>query len=397
MAVTPLTLIANPGSASRKYALFEGQTLRASIHFEYVNNNIACTIQNQANTTQIPTNITRLSDIPSQLISFLHTHKIIDRSESIHTIGIRVVAPGSYFLENRQVDDTFIIQMEASLPNAPLHIAATLDEVRIFRTALPNTPIIGISDSAFQSTKPEHAWLYGLPSRDAGRLDIKRYGYHGLSVSSVVHTLKSIGKLPTKVIVCHLGSGASVSAVHAGKAIDTTMGYSPVEGLVMATRSGSVDSTALHVLKADLKFTDTQLDMYLNTQSGLLGLSGSSSDIRELLVHEEQGDHPAQLALQTYVYSVQKAIGQMTAALGGIDSLIFTGTVGERSSSMRERILRPFHYLDLFLDTTINTECTAPQKPTCISHLSHSRPIYVVPTGELHEILRQTTAYRAPQ
>jgi acetate kinase len=169
------------------------------------------------------------------------------------------------------------------------------------------------------------------------------------------------------------------------------MGYSPLEGVVMATRSGTIDWTAARVLKNSLNLDDNGLEDYLNRQSGLLGLSGSSSDIRELLQKESEGDHYAGLALKAYVFSVQKAIGQMSAVLGGVDLLAFTGTVGERSVPIRERIVKPLHYLDLELDTATNEKCSAPENPTLISRLAQSKPIFVVPADEATEIAYRTT------
>jgi acetate kinase len=157
----------------------------------------------------------------------------------------------------------------------------------------------------------------------------------------------------------------------------------------MSTRAGSIDHTAVQALKTALALDDTQLDDYLNTRSGLLGLGGSD-DIRTLLAREKDGDHRAELALQTYVYSIQKAIGQMTAALGGVDMLAFTGTVGERSMPIRDRITAGLHYLDLFIDTDANNGCEEPADLTRISKLAHSKPIYVVPTNEASEIASRT-------
>jgi acetate kinase len=272
----------------------------------------------------------------------------------------------------------------------PLHIDAVLHEYAALHEVFADVPIVGVSDSAFHATKPDFAWNYGLPLADSDKLEIKRFGYHGLSAAAAIRVLRDHDKLPPKVVICHLGSGASVTAVWHGKSRDTTMGYSPLEGLVMATRSGSVDPVAVSVLKRSLRLDDAQMEAYLNEQSGLLGLSGTSDDIRILLKRETDGDHFAHLALETYVFSVQKAIGQMSAVLGGIDLLVFTGTVGERSASIRARVLSPFHYLDLALDHHGNLACTAPTELTCVSRLAHSRPVFVIPADEAAEIARHT-------
>lgn len=384
MTQSAVTLIANPGSASRKYACFVNGAERVSLHFEYDKGHVICTAQEQGKSYRFQVQIDDVKQSVSQLPEVLSQFDM-----HVKHIGIRIVAPGGFFMQDRIIDDVFMDKLAAAEDQAPLHIAATLHELRMLRKMFAEVPIVGVSDSSFHATKPDYAWNYGLPLHDTDKLEIKRYGYHGLSAASVVHQLKSMGKLPHKVIVCHLGSGASVTAIHNGKSIDTTMGYSPLDGLIMATRSGAVDATAILALKKALHLNDKQLDEYLNQHSGLLGLSGSSSDIRELLKRVADGDHHARLALETYVYAIRKAIGQMTAVLGGLDLLVFTGTVGERSAPIRHEIIAPFQYLDLKLDTSENERCCAPNQVTCVSYLAHSRPVYVVPVDEADQMLRQ--------
>ena len=384
MTQSSVTLVANPGSASRKYACFHNGAERIALHFEYDKGHVICTVQEQGKSHRFQTPIDDIKESVSQLSEILSQFDI-----HVTHIGIRIVAPGGFFMQDHIIDDVFIDKLAAAEDHAPLHITATLHELRMLRKMFVDVPIVGVSDSSFHSAKPDYAWNYGLPLHDTDKLEIKRYGYHGLSAASVVHQLKSMGKLPRKVIVCHLGSGASVTAIHNGKSMDTTMGYSPLDGLIMATRSGAVDTTAILALKKALHLSDKQLDEYLNQHSGLLGLSGSSSDIRELLQRVADGDHHARLALETYVYAVRKAIGQMTAVLGGLDLLVFTGTVGERSAPIRHEIVAPFQYLDIKLDAADNDRCCAPSQVTCISHLAHSRPVYVVPVDEADQILRQ--------
>lgn len=383
-----MILIANPGSASRKYALYEDEQCRAQVHFEYAAGTVACTFKKDKKLTSVQTGIADITQSASQVLDIFKAHGVLDAREHIQFVGLRIVAPSSYFLEDRLIDEAVLSRLEALLPCAPLHIEATLQELRLLRQHFPDTPIFGLSDSAFHITKPDYAWNYGLPLHDADRLDIKRFGYHGLSVAAVVETLKKADKLPPKLVVCHLGSGASVSAVHGGKSVDTTMGYSPLEGAIMATRSGSIDPTAVQALKQGLSMDDKAIDAYLNKQSGLQGLAGSS-DLRELLEREAAGDHYAHLAIRTYIFAVQKAIGQMTAALGGVDVLALTGTVGERSAPIRKRIMERLHYLDLLLDEHANTASESMQAITTISRLAHSKPVYVIPTNESDEMVRR--------
>lgn len=383
-----LILISNPGSASRKYALYRRNECVSRLHFEWDNGTIICTVWKSSFHTQFPVSIQSIEDAPELLGSILGEHGILDDHSSVSGIALRIVAPSSYFMQNRVVTDEVVAELEHAYQKAPLHIGATLEELHRLRAHFSGTTIVGVSDSAFHSTKPESAWNYGLPLTASDELDIKRFGYHGLSVSSAVDELHALDKLPSRVVVCHLGGGASVSAVYKGRGYDTTMGYSPLEGLVMATRSGSIDPTAVREIQNRYSMDNDQIQEYLNHQSGLLGLSGSSSDIRELLAKEDGGDHLAKLALATYVLNVQKSIGQMSAAMGGVDLIVFTGTVGERSVQIRERILANFDYLDFVIDKKANRHCTDPEDVVLISKLAHSRPVYVIPANEAGQMIK---------
>lgn len=388
MAVESLVLIANPGSASRKYALYNHSDCVARLHFELENNRVICTFWHADKKSKVPVQIESIQDAPEAIVDVLTEGRVLSDQTTIDSISLRIVAPSSFFLQDRVIDDHVVKGLEAAYEKAPLHIGATLEELHRLRAHFPGVTIVGASDSAFHSTKPESAWNYGLPLKAADELDIKRFGYHGLSVGSAVDALISMDKLPPRVIVCHLGGGASVSAVYKGRGFDTTMGYSPLEGLVMATRSGSVDPTAVRELQLRYGMDGDSIQEYLNHESGLLGLSGSSSDIRELLEKEADGDHLAGLALSTYVFNVQKAIGQMTAVLGGVDLIVLTGTVGERSVQIRERIFERFEYLDFSLDKRVNKRTDGPEGPTIISKLAHSKPVYVIPADEAGQMLK---------
>ncbi len=385
-----LILIANPGSASRKYALFAGHKERAQLHFEWAYGKVVCTLHHAGEQHVIHVDVHELGEAAMQVVDILRDNNVLKDDENIDRIGLRIVAPSSYFLQDHVIDDEFVARLEATKPRAPIHIEATLDELHMLRRQFSFVGIVGVSDSAFHATKPDYAWNYGISLETADHFEIKRFGYHGLSVASVVHELHKAEKLAPKIVICHLGSGASVSAVHGGKSIDNSMGFSPLEGVIMSTRSGNIDPTAVRALKEVCHFDDNGVEDYLNNHSGLLGLGGSS-DIRELLRREEDGDHRSRLALQTYTYSVQKSIGQMASALGGVDALVFTGTVGERSAPIRNRICARLHYLDIVLDERTNSECESPEKLTTISRLAHSKPVYVAPADEAAEMVRHIT------
>ncbi len=385
MASESLTLVVNPGSASRKYALFNDSQLRASIHFEFVDNNVAGKIDYLGIQQDIDCSGMDLNQAASRVVSIFIDHGVVRSVTDVAVIGIRLVAPSHKFMRDELITPAIESLLEQVEQIAPLHVSTVLSEIRQLKEAMLDTPIIAISDSAFHESKPIKAWSYGIDVDLANRLDIKRYGYHGISVGSVVKRMENDGTLMPKTIVCHLGSGSSVTAVNNGESYDNTMGYTPLEGLIMASRSGSIDVAAALTIKRDLRLSDEELEKYLNSKCGLLGVSGSSNDIRQLIDSEEKGDERASLALELYVYRVQQAIGQMVASMGGVDCLVFTATVGERSNIIRSRIIERLGYLGLEHDQTINEQI---YEPVVIANIAtnSSKPIYVISTDESVEI-----------
>jgi acetate kinase len=383
-----LILIANPGSASRKYALYENERVRGELHFEWLRGRVNCTITRGDQTHSVPVEIDDLALALRHVLPLLQQSDILHVNEKISSVGLRIVAPGAYFLQDRLVDETFTARLEAAQTLAPLHVKATLQELYAIQQQF-DVPIVGVSDSSFHATKPEAAWNYGLPLADADHFDIKRFGYHGLSAASVMRALSAIPHLGSKTIICHMGSGVSVAAIQDGKSLDTTMGYSPLDGVIMATRSGSIDWAAGQALKKSLRLSDAEFDTYLNSNCGLQGLGGSS-DVRELLEREAHGDAIAHLALTTYIYNIQKAIGQMVAVLGGVDQFVFTGTIGERSAPVREQVMVPFEYINLVINKQANANCVVVREPVDISLRGHPIPIFVIPANESIILAQQT-------
>ena len=383
-----LILIANPGSASRKYALFRGGKCVSDMHFEWEDGRIVCTVKTGMEELREPIGEKDLKTVVKHVYPMLLRSGVLTHEDKIKAIGLRIVAPSGYFLQNHHITPTVQRKLVELEDVAPLHISIVLEELSRLQDAFVGLPIYGISDTGFHKTKPIYAWNYAIPLEDADRYEIKRYGYHGLSVQSAVRNLRRHDKMASKVVVVHLGSGASVTALYGGKSLDNSMGYSPLEGVVMATRTGTIDFSAVRALQIKKNMSPEETEEYLNKRSGLLGLGGSP-DIRELVMREDRGDERAYLALSTYVYSVQKAIAQMTAALGGVDALVFTGTVGERSSIMRKRIVDRLHYLDFVLDSKENAACQNPQDFETIHYLVKSKPIYVVHADEAAEIAKQ--------
>lgn len=388
-----LILVSNPGSSSRKYALFdENLAERAQLHFEFVAGRVVCNLKRNNQPQGVDIRSEELSAVSSEIVEIFKREGVLSEDETIKRIGLRIVAPSPFFIQDHKLDDEVLQKVKETEKFAPLHISGTLGEIEALRAQFPDTEIILVSDSAFHRTKPSFTWNYGINLQDADRFGIKRYGYHGLSVESSINALWSSGKLPPKTVVCHLGSGSSITALFHGRSIDTTMGFSPLEGVVMATRSGSIDYTAARMLKESLGIDDDEFEKYLNKSSGLLGLTGSD-DIRELINREANGDHIAHLALDTLVHSYHKAIGQMIATLNGIDLLVFTGTVGERSNILRRRIVANLQFADFEIDTDINESLTSPEKLTFINSPGRSKPIAVVPTNESLEIAKHVNKY----
>lgn len=339
--------ITNVGSESRKYALYQNGELVFSAHFEKGK----ISLQEFENSTEYVVN---------ELIS----QKLIGEKNEIFAIGFRVVAPGSYFLQNKIIDDEYLKKLETAKEQAPLHINPMLSELKALEQILPGIPIVGVSDSAFHGSLPARARFYGIPKKTAEELDIFRFGYHGISFESIIGKLKNIfsdlsaqaGNLPERIIICHLGGGSSIAAIKGGKSIDTSMGFTPLEGVVMANRAGDIDAGAVIYLSKKFGYGPDEMENYLNTQCGLLGLSGKSNDVRELLEMEKGGDENAKLALEVMVYKIKKYIGAYFAALNGADVLIFSATIGERSAIMRARICAELENLGIVLDNEKNNE-----------------------------------------
>ena len=380
-----LTLVINPGSSSRKYSLYSGSAKLHDAYYETESGAITLITNDSTSMHRYSPGIAHLDDAFEHYMGVVEQKEIIGKNTEIKGVGVRVVAPSSYFLDDHIVDQESLEALRSQASRAPLHINTVLREIEHIATKLPGHSIVMVSDSAFHKTKSDVAWNYALPLEIADRYDLKRFGYHGLSVASTVRTLEIHGYMKARMVICHLGSGASVTALLNGQSIDNSMGYSPLEGLVMATRSGSVDVGVVFELQRILNLDTLQTEEFLNRESGLLGLSGRSSDIRDLLEFEQQGDYRAGLALRSYALSVAKHIASMSTVLGGLDMLVFTGTVGERSGIMRARILENLKFIGLLLDDSKNG-ATQADKPIQISADTSPATIMVLHADEGSEI-----------
>lgn len=382
-----MILAVNTGSASRKYALYNGGIELFRAHLEKENGGFVAGFYVGGKEESQSISEVDFKDAVNFVLEKAIELGVLKSREEIERIGVRIVAPGEYFYSHNPIDETFFQKLQGAKEEAPLHIEPIISELESLKEALPSAVMVAVSDSEFHSTLSEVARSYAIPKEVSERYDIRRYGYHGTSVRSVLAGAeKLLGKLPENVIVCHLGSGASITAVKNGKSFDTTMGFTPLEGLIMGTRVGDIDPGALIYLGEKLELGYEKLEEYLNKWCGLLALSGKTADVRELLELESSGDQGARLALETFIYRVKKYIGAYAAALGGLDLLIFTATIGERSFIMRGRILDGLEILGLFPDKKKNTSTVS--RPGVISGRKGAK-IAVIPTDELGEIAKQ--------
>jgi acetate kinase len=261
-------------------------------------------------------------------------------------------------------------------------------------TVFRGIKIVAVSDSAFHRTMPVRYKYYGICPRIANRLGIKRYGYHGISLASIADSLSADRRYKKlqKVVVAHLGSGCSITAVNNWCSVNTSMGYSPLEGLMSSTRSGTIDVSAVAKLRRELNLSEAQVEMLLNKQSGLLAISEKSDDLRELLRLEKNGDVKAKLAINMWVAQVAAEVAVMTVSLGGCDALVFTGTVGQRSAVLRRRIIERLSFLGFCLRGRKNAAARDSREIINVSGRG-GVPILVVPTDENTEIARRVQRF----
>jgi acetate kinase len=375
-------LSVNPGSASRKFAIYDGEKRLMLAHIETESGKYILNLEvNGAKETQEITETDYKNDVEF-ILNLAKIRGVIAGKADIAGIGVRIVAPGEYFYSHASVDAEFEQKLAEVEEEAPLHIRPIREELQKLDSAMPSVKKVAISDSAFHAGLPAHARTYAIPKEVAQKYNIYRFGYHGISVQSVLKKIPALmGAMPERVIVCHLGSGASITAVRGGKSVDTSMGLTPLEGLPMGTRVGDIDAGALIFLGEKLGLNYRQMEDYLNNQAGFLGISGKTGDVRELLELEKNGNPDAALALKVFVYKIQKYIGAYAAAMGGVDLVVFTATIGERSVVMRERIASGLEFLGIALDSLKNT---TPAGDTLIGN-----KLAVIATDELGEIARE--------
>jgi acetate kinase len=311
-------------------------------------------------------------------------------AESIDAVGHRVVHGGSVFVQATLIDDTVEAEIERLAELAPLHNPPGLEGIRAARAALPFIPHVAVFDTAFHSSLPAEAFTYALDAAVAAEHGIRRYGFHGTSYRFVSQRAAELLGRPLdelRMVVLHLGNGASAAAIAGGRSVDTSMGMTPLEGLVMGTRSGDIDPAVLLHLQRVGGYDAAALDTLLNRSSGMLGLGGHS-DMRDLLAAADGGDAAATLAFDVYVHRLVRYIGAYAAELGGIDALVFTAGVGENSAVVRARAVEGLGFLGLSVDPALNQARSS--EPRVVSPAGSPVAVLVVPTDEELQIARET-------
>ena len=277
------------------------------------------------------------------------------RVQSVQAVGHRVVHGGTRFRQAVRIDDAVRDAIAQLAELAPLHNPAAVAGIDAARARLPGVPQVAAFDTAFHASMPEAIALYPLPWEWTTRWQLRRFGFHGLSVSHAIgRTHQLLGQSPGRVVVCHLGAGCSITAVADGHSVNTSMGFTPLEGVMMAQRSGSVDPGLLLYLMTRQGLAAQELEQALNERSGLLGVSGISADLRQVLAAADAGQERARLARDMFVQRIVSSIGAMLAALGGLDVLVFTAGVGEHSPVVRDAVCRAFGYVGVRLDAAAN-------------------------------------------
>lgn len=382
------TLIINTGSASKRHALYIGDKKVSNSHFEKCCDNkfnFSLTIGDVKEKNEITEKI--FSNSTEYYLNVLKEKSIIEDDKEIETIGIRVVAPGKYFIEDKIINDEYLNELIKVKESAPLHINPVIEEIKyLYKTF--NAVIVGISDSKFHSNISERFRYYSIKKEDSEKYDIRRYGYHGISVGSIIRKIKENGEnIPENMIICHLGSGSSATAIKNGTSFNTSMGFTPLEGLTMRTRVGNIDSGALIYLAKKENWNYDDLENYLNNECGLYGLS-KEGDTREIVKLAEEKNEGAILALNIYSDDVKEFIGSYFTLLGGLNMLVFSGAVGEGSDIIRSKICSNMEHLGIKISEEKNKNTM--DIDGFIDDGTLSVKVRVVITDETDEIFKNT-------
>lgn len=388
-------LILNTGSSSLKYQLIDmdGEKLLAKGLVERIG--IEGSHINQKANGQVFDATAPMANhtegIQWMLKALLDPEKgALKSMDEIGAVGHRVLHGGERFTASVLVNDEVKEAIKANIPLGPLHNPANLMGIEACEKVMPGTPNVAVFDTAFHQTMPPKAYLYGVPMEYYEKLHVRRYGFHGTShryVSKRVCEFLGVDRSKTRVITCHLGNGSSMCAVENGKCIDTSMGITPLEGVIMGTRSGSMDPAVVQYICNNEHISVDEMLTICNKKSGLLGISGLSSDMRDIDKAADEGNERANIARDMLVYGIRKYIGSYAAAMNGVDVIVFTAGIGENNCALRERVMQGFEYLGAKLDPAKNAGC---REEAVISTDDSKVKICVIPTDEEIVIARDT-------
>ena len=317
-------------------------------------------------------------------------HGVIKSMDEISAVGHRVVHGGEKYSDSVLINDEVLQSIKDCIVLAPLHNPPNVIGIEACKELMPNTPMVAVFDTAFHQTMPKHAYICPLPYELYEKYGVRKYGFHGTSHKYVSNKVaEAMGKdiKDLKIITCHLGNGCSLAAVKNGKSIDTSMGFTPLAGVMMGTRSGSIDPSVISFLIEQHGYTIEEIDELLNKKSGVLGISGVSSDFRDVLAAGEAGNERAKLALEIFYYKVRTQIAAYAGAMGGVDVIVFTAGIGENSSITRREILRGLEFFGFTINDEKNELRGHIQE---ISNEDSKVKVYVVPTNEELMIARDT-------
>ncbi len=329
-----------------------------------------------------------ITDIPNHevavkmLLDKLTSFGIISSLDEIEGIGHRVVHGGEVFNESVLITDEVLEKIDELSELAPLHNPANLTGIQAFRNILPNVPAVAVFDTAFHQTMPESSFLYSLPYEYYEKYGIRKYGFHGTShkyISERAAEMLGRPKEQLRLISCHLGNGASIAAIEGGKSIDTSMGFTPLAGVAMGTRSGNIDPALIPFIMEKTDSTADEVLNVLNKKSGILGVSGFSSDLRDIQDGVEAGNERAELALDVFANRIHKYIGSYASRMNGVDAIVFTAGIGENSLIVRERVLKGLEFMGVYWDPARNT---TRGEETFLSYPHSPVKVMVIPTNE---------------
>ncbi len=388
-------LVVNAGSSSLKYQLIEmdNESVLAKGVCERIGQQGSVLVhRGKGEEVRIqgamPTHSEAIKMVLDALVD--KNYGVISDMREIAAVGHRVLHGGVIFKESALVTDETLKQIESNIDLGPLHMPPNIMGIKACRAAMPHAPQVAVFDTTFHATMPDYAYMYAIPYDDYKNFKIRKYGFHGTSHLFVSgEAAKLMGRKDFKLVVCHLGNGASVSAVKDGKCVDTSMGLTPLEGLVMGTRSGDIDPAVIEYLM-DKKGVDIhEATNYLNKKSGVLGVSGVSSDFRDLVAAMNDGNDRARLAIDMFSYRVKKYIGSYAAAMGGLDCVAFTGGIGEHTEIVREKVMNGLEFLGIDFDYDKNNNVPRGEI-TLLTKPASKVKVYIIPTNEELVIARET-------